>query len=598
MQIIIGGKAAALKENTSFEFVAENRAFTDADSYTLSISFPLAGCPQNIEIFGNINRADVAADKVVFDCELRDHHICRFGAIAVTEISEAEVKCQFLEGRSEQNFNNTFDEIYINQLDLGSPSTVSTSAIAPMKAWKDGVSDLTFVALPWVNEYSGNIQNIAEYEEGTFSWSSDTQGLSWMPYLVFITSKICEAVGYACDISQWLNDPERRYYLICNALPYAWLKPGFANALPNWSVTEWFEKLEMLLEGEFDIDHRAKKITFNYTTSIVNDIDPVEIKTIIDEHSKEISADDSLCEYKEATNLAYADSSHSMWKFYSCDWVLKNSPIKNYASISDFLKDYDESANVYSTGGRTEHLNMHRLYYIQDIDQYIIIVATEKIKVQETPFGNVYTVKGKPMPVNTFGKRIVDNSENADENEIEFTPVCIEETEDKYGPLAFMPLSSLENDTTSETTLADERTEAWWPTGYIEDRLSAGEVSKQSEYLDKVFIGIWKGELDSKRPDWLPRPTVQDIFFYNDWSYTYAPTKLRINNRNINNTRQVWQINPKVKVSFKFLADDIPNPRALFFIRGKRYLCEKITATFTEKGMSQLLKGDFYPVID
>ncbi len=31
----------------------------------------------------------------------------------------------------------------------------------------------------------------------------------------------------------------------------------------------------------------------------------------------------------------------------------------------------------------------------------------------------------------------------------------------------------------------------------------------------------------------------------------------------------------------------------------KRYICEKITATFhTENGMSQLLKGIFYPVKD
>lgn len=36
----------------------------------------------------------------------------------------------------------------------------------------------------------------------------------------------------------------------------------------------------------------------------------------------------------------------------------------------------------------------------------------------------------------------------------------------------------------------------------------------------------------------------------------------------------------------------------LFFVRGKRYVCEKITATFTENGMSQLLKGEFWPLLD
>ena len=36
----------------------------------------------------------------------------------------------------------------------------------------------------------------------------------------------------------------------------------------------------------------------------------------------------------------------------------------------------------------------------------------------------------------------------------------------------------------------------------------------------------------------------------------------------------------------------------LFIIRGKRYVCEKLTATFTSQGMSQLIKGSFYPVLE
>ena len=35
----------------------------------------------------------------------------------------------------------------------------------------------------------------------------------------------------------------------------------------------------------------------------------------------------------------------------------------------------------------------------------------------------------------------------------------------------------------------------------------------------------------------------------------------------------------------------------LFYINGKQFICEKITATFNEHGMSQLLKGDFYEVV-
>ena len=135
MEIRINGKRAMLKKGTSFEYVAENRLFSGSDGYTLSITFPLRHCRENLDIFGHINRMDVIAGKVVFDCEIRDRNFYKFGSITITEINDAEVKTQFLEGRSEQNFDKTFDKVYINELDLGSPPTTSKSAITPLNAW-------------------------------------------------------------------------------------------------------------------------------------------------------------------------------------------------------------------------------------------------------------------------------------------------------------------------------------------------------------------------------------------------------------------------------------------------------------------------------
>lgn len=55
-------------------------------------------------------------------------------------------------------------------------------------------------------------------------------------------------------------------------------------------------------------------------------------------------------------------------------------------------------------------------------------------------------------------------------------------------------------------------------------------------------------------------------------------------------------IDGKKKYNFSFLADEIPDVRAVFHIKGGRYLCEKITATFTEEGRSKKLKGVFYRI--
>ena len=157
MEIIINGMQAVLKKGTSFDFIAENSLFTGSDSYTLTITFPLRGCAENVAIFGHIHRAEVEAKKVVFGCDIRDGAFFKSGTITVTELSDVEVKTQFLEGRSEQNFDETFDEIYLNELDLGYPSErTAASGTCPgmMRPWPENF----WLPLPWVNNSTANIQ--------------------------------------------------------------------------------------------------------------------------------------------------------------------------------------------------------------------------------------------------------------------------------------------------------------------------------------------------------------------------------------------------------------------------------------------------------
>ena len=127
MEIYVDHQLAVLKKGTSFDFVSENRYFSGADSYSMTITFPLAGCAQNLAIFGHINRKDVVAQKLLFDCEIRDQAFYKHGSITITEINDIEVKTQFLEGKSVANYSDSFDVLYINEMDLGYPNTDKSS---------------------------------------------------------------------------------------------------------------------------------------------------------------------------------------------------------------------------------------------------------------------------------------------------------------------------------------------------------------------------------------------------------------------------------------------------------------------------------------
>lgn len=598
MEIRINNKLAALKKGTSFEYVSENRLFTGSDGYTLTITFPLKGCEQNIAIFGHLNRADVEAKKVIFDCEIRDRGFYKFGSITITEINEAEVKTQFLEGRSEQNFDQTFDKVYINELDLGSPKYTRASELAPWQAWSPNIMQHEAVALPWVNNNSdsGILHNCVEYANGSYSWTDSDEYLSWQPYLLYITKKICEAVGYTHDFTKWEETEEYKYLLICNCLTPAWDVNGYARALPHWTVDEYFEKLELFLGGEFNIDHRARKISFEFSNDILAATKPVMIEKIINEHSTEIKVEDEQCEYSEAKNLVYKECDHPMWKYYSCDWFVKSCArsAKQYDTLTSLLADNKWLATW--NGGSMRGSNLNYMLYAKDLDMYFIIRAVDRTYKGQNHFDRpLYDYKCVLQPINLFGGRIVDDSEDADQTEIEFVPARIDYTEAKYGNVLFLDMAGYA-ETSGGGNYRDFDYDAFQMTT-TQSMLSAGEREKKAEYYSLIYVAYWDGAWNSSGK--LPHPYVNDVEIADDWSNYYHPHfSLRINDRHSLRAKTTYNINPKQKTTFKFLADRIPDVRSLFLIRGKRYICEKLTATFTENGMSQLIKGVFYPVVD
>lgn len=86
------------------------------------------------------------------------------GVLAIVEVSQSEIKGQFLDGMSAQNFIGDFDEIYINELDLGDYEYVNMSNTPPEWLWRSIDRMKNYISLPWVNNYSGNIQNEVVYE--------------------------------------------------------------------------------------------------------------------------------------------------------------------------------------------------------------------------------------------------------------------------------------------------------------------------------------------------------------------------------------------------------------------------------------------------
>lgn len=581
MEVIIDNKPAAIKSDSSFEYVLENRLFTDSDGYTLNITFPLKGCDENIEIFGMVFRNDVEPIGYVYDCEIRCPGFSKAGVIVITDINEAELKAQFLDGRSKQNYTSTFDKIYINELDLGEwPEDRASTRLKPIPYWRQCAASMGAVPLPWMregeqvqeNSYSNIDIYVSENDEPIaqddyYEWAQNIQ-LSFMPYLITITKSMLDALGYTYNIKAWENSHSHKYLLLANVLPASMGKRGFADALPKWTVEQFFGELELLLCGDFEFDHKSKTVTFEFTEKRLAGVNAVVLDNPVAGYSEQIQVDDPRCEYIGAKNVSFKTDDSVFWKRNSCQWLLSTDiEILSYATMSELLSENRGLAEYTTSTG----VNANKILYAKDVDGHFIV--SEGVNVNGT-YKSV-----RLLQINAFGP--IQNAESGDDKGIE---------------LQMVPFSGIMkiNEPTDEGS-ANEGNEPTKPLRY----LAAGKPADRPQFFDRINIWYWDGTFDYVGPWPVPSATIAPIVIADDWSsYRKTGTNLRLNDASHPYAKARTKIDPRRKYTFSFLADSIPDVQAMFLIAGQRYLCAKLTATFDRQGMSKLIKGEFYAVVD
>ena len=58
--LLLDNKQVIIKNGTSIKLTRENPFFTGSGDYTLDVTLPLAGCKQNLEVFGMLHFAPVS----------------------------------------------------------------------------------------------------------------------------------------------------------------------------------------------------------------------------------------------------------------------------------------------------------------------------------------------------------------------------------------------------------------------------------------------------------------------------------------------------------------------------------------------------------
>lgn len=616
MTILIDGTPAVLSQSQTIEYISENRAFSGADGYTLSITLP-ADNPTNRRIFSNISRLDARTPRKTFPARIIDAGFVRAGIVVITAITRDSISLQFLEGRSATNFSDSFETIYINDLDLGRVPSRSPLEIDTQSAWTDGIRDLSVVALPWVNDATGNIQNSARWNPASaqYEWVPGLQGLSWQPYLVYIAELIFRAAGYTPLLYPWRNNPALNRILVCNALPFAWDLPDWNAILPHWTLAEFISQLEDFLDLDFSVDHQAKTVSCRAKTPAGTFL----VSDILSSYQTDINNSDSSssCQYAATKRLAYDFPDSPVYDRYSCPWLidLLKTKVNSYPTFDDLMAARGHS---YTWDGlhNTGYDPQDELLYAADIDAYFAFrslgrnLDLHSLAQHKT----VFLYETALRPVNLLGPRIPadDDDSSAQETTLSIVPVRIDSTaevtpisyNDPLGDLPFLSFGSYDDAGQYDAGEYDESQNYPMQKTRVQSLLENGQRKERPEFYDRIFVAWWDGRFFKERGQstQLPRPYVEQYVIYKDADLVtrsaQLPFSFRLATRRGDHSYDRLDIDPTTKLTVSFLCDSIPDVRRIFIIAGRRYICEKITATFTVRGRSPILKGIFWPIRD
>lgn len=587
IEFLINNLPAYPREDMDFEYISENNFFSDSEGYTLSVEFPLRGVPENIRVFGHIHREDVAKESVLLDCSIRCGAFFRTGSISVVDVSESSVKAQFIEGIRPEDEELLINKLYVDELDLGSYPVTESKDISPVEARAGTENE---VCLPWYNSEADVINNLTEPhiamrgKESELKWHEDSAFLSWQPYLKVILNRVAAACGYSLDISA-IAGSDWEKVIICNSVPGTWHETNYAKALPHWNPSEFFKNVGMVMKGSFSFDHTAKTISFNFYSSLERST--VLLRDVAEEYKASITRDEDDADFLPIMRFKYPDSDAVVWKYLSCPWILDSWRLKKTGIIFDSMEDYE----ALPSRGRPE------IFYVKSFGCWMTSrtaqMYTEVLQpLSDMPFK--YILFRTNQALNVFGPP--DYDKELKYETLDCSPVPVDYAlEGKIMWLNFSGQSSAadnpddlvgsDNSAGFGVSINGNKYSNALYTG--QDRLTHDIVSHKEEdgsaCYDSIFLGVM-----SQSPCVHPFP-ITDVEYFGP-NFVGSTDIFRLERGGVGETA----IDPEVKYTFTFVSDSIPDVSSVFVIHGQRYICRKITATFSGNGMSSVLKGEFF----
>ena len=641
------------------QITAENPMLTDTGSYSLEVKYPLS-IFENREFFGAMNRTDITKKHTTWDIEMKNmEQVILEGTATLIKATESEVSVQYLAGNSQVNFWNKAEETYIDEYDFNTMENgqdrveVWRQSIEPIYdvcnyyenhyiATNDnGTTNhvLKGIHLFWRSTNPNQVPRPFVGKKGEFvfcnvydedyEWRADTSspnrirvgnGTLWetidnnprqingenniviyegtgfylsciQPHLLWVIKQVIAKRGYTIE----RNDIEGLDYMQYMYIASARQTLKIADALPHWTIKEFFEQVQNFFNCTLVFNEEKRTCSIIFNNQMTNS-EEISLEKMVDEHEEEIAKEEKSKDDIISSNIRYKDIGKE--DAVRCD----DSTRKKYDTVwGDSQNDLLAKAQADSEGQWKFYKLTHSKGFSYGYNKRELLVIDYLCPLER---GSKKYLDLKIVPART-AQRYYSTG----------TPT--------YKPMGFSHYGQRQNVLTM--------TNSW------------GGYEREDGNLVEVVLGKEEGKQKKDKEDFLP------VFFYNGHKYGEGciiyedpkniNTTIGIENdnsgiaipvgdpytgkywHNVGNTNyrknfcmalvpghlatyhgQVFDNMPKLNMEDvlkeEFIYYSVPNPRAVYIIKGKRYLAQKIEYKIDKEGINPLMTGYFVEILE
>lgn len=589
-ELYIAGTQVVLPTEFSTTVKRENSLFTKNGEYSYDITLDLTN-PVNAELYKHLNRINTV-DEITQNRPLiliADNRVYCNGTEIITAWTDTTVTIQAASGNSELNYF-IGSELMISELDMPDISPFMPNG-QPNKQYVEKLYPEIDICLPLIyNSTQGELVN--EWRSNTI-WSTKEVELihkpgftpeDYMPqvFLCAYIKAVIYAIGYELTENAISESLWKDLYIAQLNYTTQW-----AKMLPGWTVGEFLEEIENLFNVTFIIDSRSKSARLLFNNAYYINAPTSHVTHVVDEYEGESIQDGEGAKTHLNVNIRYdfPDTPYFR-KRRMPELVSKN--VKRDVIPKEFAD------GQYILG----YINA---WFAIESHKRKDIIYTDELTGREYVYSgdNYYGYISVCYMVNEY--KDIEREEASETIELNIMPVAMEMlpgktyTDGEPNKLLSFPLLVPTIENNAKDTPEEESKN-------IMEQLEDGVSDSGKESKSPIYVAFHQGLNNFNAgyfpPNSFPLSFTDDLswgIFYMDITNAQGST-LRLAKLEKELYSGIYKIDESKPRTFVSYDPNIYDPRNIFVIQNKRWVCRDIEYTIQHDGRKEAWKGTFYPI--